>query len=70
MISLDEKDQLLNAIFGIMGIVVEFFLIAFNLKEVCGVLDFKKIWKKKNSQHAFIDVRYTIQKSYFGVLTC
>ncbi len=43
MISLDEKDQLLNAIFGIMGIVVEFFLIAFNLKEVCGVLDFKKI---------------------------
>jgi hypothetical protein len=53
-----------------MGIVVEFFLIAFNLKEVCGVLDFKKIWKKKNSQHAFIDVRYTIQKSYFGVLTC
>jgi hypothetical protein len=43
VISLDEKDQLLNAIFGIMGIVVELFLIAFNLKEVCGVLDFKKI---------------------------
>jgi hypothetical protein len=43
VISLAEKYQLLNAIFGIMGIVVELFLIAFNLKEVCGVLDFKKI---------------------------
>jgi hypothetical protein len=43
VISLVKKDQSLNAIFEITGVVVELFLFAFNLKEVCGVLDFKKI---------------------------
>jgi hypothetical protein len=43
VISLVGKDQLSNAIFGVMGVAVELFLVAYNLKEVCGVLDFKKI---------------------------
>jgi hypothetical protein len=43
VISLVEKDQLSNAIFGIIDVAVELFLLAFNHKEVCGVLDFQKI---------------------------
>jgi hypothetical protein len=51
--------------------MIELSLFAFSIKkEVCGVLDFflsfLKSYEKKNSQHAFIDVRSKIKNFSFG----
>jgi hypothetical protein len=50
-----------NGIFGKTGATIELFLFAFNLKEVCGVLNFKKILKKKKKTHKMFSLMLDTQ---------